>query len=85
MPAGIPAQQHASKILEGLHPLPASRPEPTAVLSQPIFAAASSIKATTPEYQLEANLDGGGGGGGGGGGASSSVVDPFPPTIVMSL
>ena len=84
MPAGIPAQQHASKILEGLHPLPASRPEPTAVLSQPIFAAASSIKATTPEYQLEANLDGGGGGGGGGGGASSSVVDPFPPTIMMS-
>jgi uncharacterized membrane protein YgcG len=83
------AQQHASKILDGLHPIPASRPDPAAVLSQPIFASASSIKAATPEYQLEATLDGGGGGGGGGsgggvgGGSAASLVAPFPPPIVL--
>jgi hypothetical protein len=86
------AQQHASNILDGLKPQPASRPDPAAVLSQPIFQSASSIKAATPEYQIEALLDSGGGGGGGGGGAAATVwgggvapaawakdIDPFPP------
>jgi hypothetical protein len=75
------AQKHASKILDGLHPQAASRPDPAAVLSQPIFASASSIKAATPEYQLEASLnpaaDEPGGGGGGG------PPDPFPPTYSL--